>query len=317
MPSTEEAMQERRLQVQAYYAWTRIAGANPFPLAGDIVADNYADLGAHSFLLEIVDPEQPPVFRHIGDELLFDCEGVEQIETLNDVPGLSLISRLSDHYMQCIANEAPVGFEAGFINRLGQSVLYRGIIMPAAQTDNRELNAVWGVINCKFEDEIAAPLTLPKKGKKAREPQPLTVIEGPDMAEIIEAMSPERRELVGVLQSRADELMAIDGASGLTVIDVEHGLTILTRPLKGDIDFDAAATSEAVVFQSKTALIRKLGGDEEIDNILTSTARHYHIARALSAPGGRGLVAVLILDRDLANLALAQNKLAQIDLEFA
>lgn len=316
MPSAEEITQERRLQIQAYYAWTRVAGPNPFPLACDIVADDFAGLRDHSFLIEIVDEDRPPVFRHLGDALLYDCEGVEEIETLADVPSLSLISRLSDHYMQCIANEAPVGFEAGFVNRIGQSVLYRGIIMPAAQGEDRTLNAVWGVINCKLEDEAAVAKPREPGGKSASS-RVTALAATPDLPEIIEGMSVERRELVGMLQSRAAEIMALDGAIGFSVIDVEHGLTILSSPTTSDIDFDAAATSEAIVFQTKSALIEKLGLDEEIDNILLSTHRHFHIARALKGPSGNGCVAILILNREDANLALAQLKLARVDMEMA
>ena len=36
--------------------------------------------------------------------------------TIADVPSRSLLSRLTDHYMQIIANRAPIGFEAEFDN---------------------------------------------------------------------------------------------------------------------------------------------------------------------------------------------------------
>ena len=36
------------------------------------------------------------------------------MRTISDVPSRSLLSRLTDHYMQIIANRSPVGFEAEF-----------------------------------------------------------------------------------------------------------------------------------------------------------------------------------------------------------
>jgi hypothetical protein len=35
------------------------------------------------------------------------------------VPSRSLLSRLTDHYLQIIANSAPIGFEAEFVGQRG------------------------------------------------------------------------------------------------------------------------------------------------------------------------------------------------------
>ncbi len=43
--------------------------------------------------------------------------------TSKQVPSRSLLSRLTDHYMQIIANRAPIGFEAEFVNQRGDTDL--------------------------------------------------------------------------------------------------------------------------------------------------------------------------------------------------
>ena len=52
------------------------------------------------------------------------------ITHIAEVPSRSLLSRLTDHYLQIIANRAPIGFEAEFVGTRGHNTMYRGILMP-------------------------------------------------------------------------------------------------------------------------------------------------------------------------------------------
>src|SRR5690606_12439154 len=70
------------------------------------------------------------------------------ISHVGDVPARSLLSRLTDHYLQIIANAAPIGFEAEFVNQRGAELLYRGILMPFS-SDDETIDFVFGVINWK------------------------------------------------------------------------------------------------------------------------------------------------------------------------
>jgi len=87
-----------------------------------------------------------------------------------------LLSRLTDHYLQIIANRAPIGFEAEFVNDRGKTIMYRGILLPFSSDDDT-IDFIMGVINWKEaapaaqEEELqlsveqalrsAAPLTAP------------------------------------------------------------------------------------------------------------------------------------------------------------
>lgn len=64
------------------------------------------------------------------------------------MPARSLLTRLTDHYLQIIANAAPVGFEAEFINQRDASIRYRGILMPFS-SDDETIDFIYGVINWK------------------------------------------------------------------------------------------------------------------------------------------------------------------------
>ncbi len=70
------------------------------------------------------------------------------MRTQRRCPGRSLLSRLTDHYMQIIANRAPVGFEAEFQNPRGDTLCYRGILLPFS-SDGDTIDFIYGVINWK------------------------------------------------------------------------------------------------------------------------------------------------------------------------
>ena len=59
-----------------------------------------------------------------------------------------LLSRITDHYMQIIANRAPIGFEAEFVNDRGINIMYRGILLPYSSDDDT-IDFIYGVINWK------------------------------------------------------------------------------------------------------------------------------------------------------------------------
>src|SRR3546814_1036269 len=60
-----------------------------------------------------------PLFRspglaYIGDTLRAESRIDEDVHYISQIPGRSLLSRLTDHYLQIIANRAPIGFEAEY-----------------------------------------------------------------------------------------------------------------------------------------------------------------------------------------------------------
>jgi hypothetical protein len=62
--------------------------------------------------------------------------------------------------MQIIANRAPVGFEAEFVNQRGASICYRGILMPFS-SDGDTIDFIYGVINWKQGESAPAPVQAP------------------------------------------------------------------------------------------------------------------------------------------------------------
>ena len=139
---------ERRMHVRAYNHWVSLLKGRPYPSIEDLDPAGIADFGPHSVLLDFRSGTGDPAVPFLGRALREEC-GIDQaISRIAEVPPRSLLSRLTDHYLQIIANRAPIGFEAEFVSTRGLTTLYRGILMPFS-SDADQINYVYGVINWK------------------------------------------------------------------------------------------------------------------------------------------------------------------------
>ena len=145
---------ERRMHVRAYNYWCSLLDGRDFPSIEDLEPGNIEDFGPHSVLLDFTEGSDNPATPYVGTAIREECGLSDDIKTISDVPGRSLLSRLTDHYMQIIANRAPVGFEAEFINQRGRNICYRGILMPFS-SDGDTIDFIYGVINWKDVGEAA------------------------------------------------------------------------------------------------------------------------------------------------------------------
>ena len=155
-PPSPVGQDERRMQVRAYNLWASQLGDRAFPAIDALEPETIGDFGPYSVLLDFSDGVDDPVLRHIGAELARECSADAAMRRLSDVPSRSLLSRITDHYMQILANQAPIGFEAEFLNERGNTALYRGILLPYSSephgdpaTGEAKIDFIYGVINWK------------------------------------------------------------------------------------------------------------------------------------------------------------------------
>ncbi len=148
LPPAAIGQDERRMQVRAYNHWASLLGERNFPSIEELEPENLPDFGPFSVLLDFSVGIEDPAIRYIGGALADECDASEGIEMLSDVPARSLLSRITDHYMQILANQAPIGFEAEFVNQRGATILYRGILLPFSSDDDT-IDFIYGVINWK------------------------------------------------------------------------------------------------------------------------------------------------------------------------
>lgn len=141
---------ERRMHVRAYNHWVSLLDSRDFPSIEDLEPSAVEDFAANSVLLDFTCGRDNPAIPYIGADIREECGLEEDARTISDVPSRSLLSRLTDHYMQIIANRAPIGFEAEFVNQRGANICYRGILMPFS-SDGDAIDFIYGVINWKTE----------------------------------------------------------------------------------------------------------------------------------------------------------------------
>jgi hypothetical protein len=139
---------ERRMHVRAYNHWVSLLDGRALPSIEDLNPEELTDFGPNSVLLDFTGGAENPAIAYLGTKLGHECGFDEEPLTVADVPARSLLSRLTDHYLQIIANRAPIGFEAEFVNTRGHNTVYRGILMPLS-TDDDTIDFVYGVINWK------------------------------------------------------------------------------------------------------------------------------------------------------------------------
>ena len=139
---------ERRMHVRAYNHWVSLLKDRPYPSIADLEPETITDFGPHSVLLDFSHGMGDPKIAYLGRALREECGLEGPIATIADVPSRSLLSRLTDHYLQIIANRAPIGFEAEFVSSRGRTTLYRGILMPFA-SGGVSIDFIYGVINWK------------------------------------------------------------------------------------------------------------------------------------------------------------------------
>ncbi len=139
---------ERRMQVRAYNFWTAQLHDKNYPCIEELDPEGEQDFREFSVLLDFTSGIENPSIPFVGEKLREECGLSDDITYLDQVPPRSLLSRITDHYLQIIANRAPIGFEAEFVNDRGIAIMYRGILLPYSSDDDT-IDFIYGVINWK------------------------------------------------------------------------------------------------------------------------------------------------------------------------
>ena len=182
---------ERRMHVRAYNYWVSLLDGRDFPSIEDLEPGEVQDFAGHSVLLDFTCGRDNPAIPYIGAAIRDECGLSDDTRNIADVPSRSLLSRLTDHYMQIIANRAPIGFEAEFLNQREENICYRGILMPFS-SDGEQIDFIYGVINWKTVSASAAPqIGVPS----AQAEDDVLLLEDEAVAEPFEAMAPPETAL--------------------------------------------------------------------------------------------------------------------------
>jgi len=115
------------------------------------------------------------------------------------------------------------------------------------------------------------------------------------------------------IQQSLDSILTIDGALASALVDSSSGMMLGSSGGGVDLEVAAAGNTEVVRAKLKTMSLLKL--KDEIEDILITLNKQYHIIRLVV--GKPGLFLYIVLDRSRANLALARRKVSDIEGELA
>ena len=224
---------ERRMHVRAYNYWVSLLDGRAYPSVKDLEPDNLINFSGNSVLLDFTGGFENPTLTYLGEAIRLECDLPAELISAAEIPSRSLLSRLTDHYLQIIANRAPIGFEAEFVNHRGNNTMYRGILMPFSSDDDT-IDFIYGVINWKevADDGLTAglaneveralqanpprstvPMPVWADGPNAREEQPRII----PRADVLGTIGFDSDDVFGAAAEADDDQDFIpDGTEGLS-----------------------------------------------------------------------------------------------------
>jgi hypothetical protein len=107
--------------------------------------------------------------------------------------------------------------------------------------------------------------------------------------------------------------MDTQGAVGVALVDFGSGMMLGSAGGSPELDLEVAAAGNTEVIRAKMNTMAALGLDDEIEDILITLDKQYHLIRLVNAEKGAGLFFYLVLSKSQANLALARRSLADLE----
>lgn len=150
------------------------------------------------------------------------------------------------------------------------------------------------------------PLGLDDNNQPSREPV-LT-------AEVSE--TPQQEDTMAVTASSVKEAlskleMTCEGFIGAAVADSDSGMCIGSTGGAGIMNLEVAAAANTEVVRAKRKAMKTLGLRDEIEDILITLGKQYHLVRPLRTRPH--IFIYLAVDRGRANLAMARYALADVE----
>ncbi len=104
------------------------------------------------------------------------------------------------------------------------------------------------------------------------------------------------------------DLLAVDGALGVAVVDLDSGMVLAAGGNPG-FDLEIVAAGNSNMLRAKLRTMNELGIGGGLEDMMITLDYQYHLINVLRDGGTAGLFIYFVLDRAAANLALARHKL--------
>ena len=107
-----------------------------------------------------------------------------------------------------------------------------------------------------------------------------------------------------------NKMHELDGFVGACIVDSNSGMMLGAEGGGGVINLEVAAAGNTEVVRAKRKTMKALGISDQIEDILITLGKQYHVIRPL--PGNDALFIYLVIDKSKGNLAMARHQLVAI-----
>jgi hypothetical protein len=111
------------------------------------------------------------------------------------------------------------------------------------------------------------------------------------------------------------KILQLDGSVGACVVDSNSGMMLGSQGGGGSVNLEVAAAGNTEVVRAKRKTMAALDLKDQIEDILITLGKQYHLIRPLSS--NDALFIYLVLDKNKGNLAMARHQLAGVEKELA
>jgi predicted regulator of Ras-like GTPase activity (Roadblock/LC7/MglB family) len=111
------------------------------------------------------------------------------------------------------------------------------------------------------------------------------------------------------LNESLNEILTVEGAMAAAVVDSSSGMVL--GNVGSGVDMELAAAGNTEVVRAKLKTMRSLNLNDEIDDMLITLGKQYHIIRPVA--GKDGIFVYVVLDKSRSNLALARRKVQEVE----
>lgn len=104
-----------------------------------------------------------------------------------------------------------------------------------------------------------------------------------------------------------DQLTSLNGFVGACVVDSGSGMMLGATGSSEVVDLEIAAAGNTEVVRAKRQTMKSLNLDDQIEDILITLGKQYHLIRPVGSD--LGLFIYLVLDKERSNLAMGRRAL--------
>ncbi len=116
--------------------------------------------------------------------------------------------------------------------------------------------------------------------------------------------------MAGNIQAALEKLKSIDGFIGAALVDSDSGMMLGAEGGAG-INLEIAAAANTEVVRAKRKAVKVLDLKDDIEDILISLGKQYHLIRPVRARPA--IFFYVVLDRGRANLAMSRLTVADAE----